>query len=307
VALTLQLAHAQSYPAKPIRLIVPWPPGGTGDIIGRIIGQKLNESLQQPVVVDNRGGAGGNIGTEVVTKSPADGYTLLLATMSTHSMNQFLYSRMAFDPINDLAPISLVADVASVLVAHPSLPANNVKELITLARSKPRQLNFASGSSFFQLSGELFNTMAQVEIVNVPYKGGGPAVIDLMGGQVEMLYTGAPAAMPHVKSGRLKIIAVTNSKRSAALPDVPTIAESLPGYELNNWYGFMAPLNTPRTIVNRLNAEIAAMLARPEVAVKFLSIGADPLPSTPERFLTVMKTDAEKSGKIIKAAGLRAD
>jgi tripartite-type tricarboxylate transporter receptor subunit TctC len=301
--------HAQNYPAKPIRMVVPWPPGGTTDILGRVLGQKLSESFGQPVVIDNRGGAAGNIGSEAAAKSPPDGYTLLLGTMSTHAMNQFLYSKMTYDPVNDVAPISLVANVATVLVVHPSLPVSNIKDLVVLAKANPGKLNFASGGvgSFNQLCAELLKLTAKIDIVHVPYKGGGPAVTDLLGGQVEMLFTGAPVTMPHIKAGKLKVIAVTDSKRAAALPEVPTIGEALPGYEFNNWYGVMAPVGTARPIVDKLNAETARILALPDVREKFTSLGADPTPSTPDKFGSVMKSDADKWGKIIKLTGARAD
>ena len=306
-ALFAAAAHAQVYPARPVRLVVPWPAGGTTDILGRIVGQKLAESWGQQVVVDNRGGASGNIGTEAAVKSPPDGYTLLFGSMSTHTMNQFLYTRMTYDPVGDVAPISLVANVASVLVAHPALPARNVKELISLARARPGQLNFASGSSVYQLCGELLKMTARVDIVHVPYKGGSQALIDLLGGQIEMLFTGAPVTMPHIKSGKLKVLAVTNSQRAAVLPDVPTIGETLPGYEFNNWYGMFTPAGTPRSIIDRVNADVARALASPDIREKFMSLGADPTPSTPERFAAVIRTDAEKAGRVIKAAGVRAD
>ena len=301
--------HAQAYPAKPVRLIVPWAPGGTTDILGRILGQKMSEKWGQPVLVENRGGAAGNIGTEAVVRSAPDGYTLLLGTMSTHAMNQFLYSSMTFDPVKDLAPVSLVANVATVLVVHPSLPVNNVNELVALARSKPGKLNFASGgvASFNQLCAELLKMTAKIDIVHVPYKGGGPAVADLVGGKVDMLFTGAPVTMPHIKAGRLKLLGVTDSRRSAALPDTPTVAESLPGVEFNNWYGVFAPAGTPRPIVDFLNAEVLRILALPDVKERFSGLGAEPTPSTPERFAAVMAADAEKWGRVIKQAGVRAD
>ena len=300
-------AGAQSYPAKSIRVIVPWPAGGTTDILARIVGQQLNANLGQPVVIDNRGGASGNIGSEVAVKAPADGYTLLFGSMSTHTMNQFLYTKMAYDPVNDVAPISLIANVASVLVAHPSLPVKTVRELIALARARPGQLNFASGSSVYQLCGELLKLTAHIDLVHVPYKGGGQAITDIIGGQIDLLFTGAPVTLPHIQSGKLKILAVTNTRRAAVLPAVPTIGETLAGYEFNNWYGIMAPAGTPRAIVDRLNAEVARVLRQPEIRDKFLTLGADPLPSTPERFAAVIRADSEKSGRIIKAAGVRAD
>lgn len=306
-AQTVVAPGTSGYPAKAIRVIVPWPAGGTTDILARITGQKLNEGWGQPVVIENRGGASGNIGTEVAVRSPADGYTLLFGSMSTHTMNQFLYTRMAYDPLNDVAPITLIANVASVLAAHPSLPARNIKELIALAKARPGQLNFASGSSVYQLCGELLKMTARIDVVHVPYKGGSLAVTDLLGGQIEMLFTGAPVTIPHIKAGKLKVLAVTNSKRAAVLPDIPTIGETLPGYEFNNWYGIMAPRGTPRPVIDRLNGEVVRILALPEIREKFLALGADPLPTTPEQFATVIRVDAERAGKLIKAAGVRAD
>ena len=302
-------AQAQPYPSKPVRLIVPWAAGGTTDILGRILGQKMSEKWGQPVLVENRGGAAGNIGTEAVVRAPGDGYTLLLGTMSTHAMNQFHYTGMSFDPVKDLAPISLVANVATVLVVHPSLPANNVNELVALARSKPGQLNFASGgvASFNQLCAELLKMTAKIDIVHVPYKGGGPAVADLVAGKVDLLFTGAPVTISHIKAGRLKLLAVTDSRRSAALPDTPTVGESLPGFEFNNWYGIMAPAGTPRPVIDFLNAEVLRILALPDVREKFSGLGADPTPGTPEKFGAAMATDAEKWGKVIRQAGVRAD
>jgi len=307
-------AHAQaapgaapSYPARAVRMIIPWPAGGTTDIVGRIVGQKLAESWKQSVVIDNRGGAGGNIGTEAALKSPADGYTLLFGTMSTHAMNPYLYAQMPFDALGDVATISLAANTASVLVAHPSLPAKNVGALIALARARPGQLNYASGSSSFQLCGELLKMLAKIDLLHVPYKGGAPAVTDLVGGQIETLFTGAPVAIPHIRSGRLNVLGVTNSKRTAILPDVPTIGETLPGYEFNNWAGVMAPAGTPRAVIDRVNADVARVLALAEVREKFLALGADPLPSTPEQFSAAIRADAKRFGTIIRAAGIRAN
>jgi tripartite-type tricarboxylate transporter receptor subunit TctC len=302
-------ARAQPYPSKPVRMIVPWAPGGTTDILGRILGQKMSEKWGQPVLIDNRGGAAGNIGTEAVVRSPGDGYTLLLGTMSTHAMNQFLYSGMSFDPVKDLAPISLVANVATVLVVHPSLPVSNVGELVALARSRPGKLNFASGgvASFNQLCAELLKMTAKIDIVHIPYKGGAPAVADLVAGKVDMLFTGAPVTISHIKAGRLKLLAVTDSRRAAALPDTPTVGESLPGFEFNNWYGIMAPAGTPRATIDFLNAEVQRILALAEVKEKLAGLGADPTPGTPERFAAVMAADAEKWGRVIKQAGVRAD
>ncbi len=303
------VALAQAYPSKPVRMMIPWAPGGTTDILGRVLAQKMGEKWGQPVVVENRGGAAGNIGTEAAVRSPADGYTILVGTMSSHAMNPALYAKMTFDPVADVAPVSLVANVATVLVVPPSLPVKNVAELVALAREKPGRLNFASGgiASFNQLCAELLKMTANVDIVHVPYKGGAPAVADLVGGKVDLLFTGAPVTMSHIKAGRLKVLAVTDSQRSPALPDVPTMAETLPGYEFNNWYGLMAPAGTPRAIVDALNAEVARILALPDVREKFSGLGADPTPSTPERFAAVMKADAEKWGRVIRQAGVRAE
>jgi tripartite-type tricarboxylate transporter receptor subunit TctC len=290
-------------------MVIPWAAGGTTDILGRVIAQKMGEKWGQAVVVENRGGAAGNIGTEAVARAPADGYTLLIGTMSSHAMNPALYAKMTFDPVNDLAPVSLVANVATVLVVPPSLPVNSVNELVALARSRPGQLNFASGgiASFNQLCAELLKMTAKIDIVHIPYKGGGPAVADLVSGKVDLLFTGAPVTMPHIKAGKLKVLAVTDSQRSAALPDTPTMAESLPGYEFNNWYGIMAPAGTPRPLVDQLNAEVLRILALPDVRERFTGLGADPTPSTPEKFAAVMKADAEKWGRIIRQAGVRAE
>jgi tripartite-type tricarboxylate transporter receptor subunit TctC len=302
-------AVAQSFPTKPVRMIIPWAPGGTTDILGRVIGQKMSERWGQPVVIDNRAGAAGNIGTEAAARSPADGYTILVGTMSSHAMNPHLYAKMSFDPVADLAPVSLVANVAPVLVVHPSVPVQNVNELVALARAKPGQLNFASGgiASFNQLCAELLKLSAKIDIVHVPYKGGAPAVADLVSGKVDMLFTGAPVTISHIKAGRLKLLAVTDSQRSPALPDTPTMAESLPGYEFNNWYGLMAPAGTPRPVIEALNAEVGRILGLPDVKEKLSGLGADPMPSTPERFAAVLKADAEKWGRIIRQAGVRAE
>lgn len=286
---------------------MPLPAGGTSDILARMIGQQLNAAWGQPVVIDNRGGANGNIGTEAAVKSPADGYTLLVGSMSTHTMNQFLYTKMAYDPVNDVAPISLLANVASVLVAHPALPVKNVQELIVLAKARPGQINFASGSSFYHLCGELLKVTAKIDLTHVPYKGGSQAITDILGGQVDLMFTGTPVTLPHIQSGKLKVLAVTNAKRAAVLPNVPTIGETLPGYEFNNWFGIMAPAGTPRPVIDRINAEITRILAQPELREKLAVLGMEPTPSTPEKFAAAIRTDAEKSGRIIKAAGVRAE
>ena len=301
---------AQSYPAKPLRLVAPFPPGGPADILSRIIGQHLAESWGQQVVVDNRAGAGGNIGSDIVAKAPPDGYTLLLGFVGTHAINASLYSSMPYDNIRDFEPVSRVAMVTIILVLHPSVPANSVKDLIALARSRPGELTFGSpGNGTPQhLAGELFNTMAKAKTVHIPYKGAVPALNDLLGGRVSMIFSSMPPALPHIKTGRLKALAVTSGKRSPAVPDVPTIAESgLPGYEVINWYGVLAPAGTPKDIVARLNGEIRRILSLPDVRERLAAQGAETITSTPQEFAAYIKSETEKWAKVVKFSGARID
>lgn len=296
----------QPYPSRLIRIVVPWPAGGTTDIIGRIIGQKLNESLAQPVIIDNRPGASGSVGSEIVARAAPDGYTLLVVSMGTLTMNQFV-SKLSYDPVNDLAPISLVANVPAVLASHPSLPVSDIRGLIALARAKPGQLNVASGSNAYELAIELLKMRGQLDMVHVRYKGGGAAINDLLGGHMMLVITGAPAVTPHVKSKKLRMLAVTTSKRAIDLPDVPTIGETLPGYEFNNWTGILAPAGTPRPVMDKLNAEVVHILELPAVHQTFRGLGAEPTRSTQQEFGRVLRSDAEKWGKLIKATGFRPD
>jgi len=314
-ALALMLASAgasaQSYPTKPIRLVVPYPAGGPLDIMARAIGQKLTEAWKQPVVVDNRAGAGGNIGADFVAKSAPDGYTLLMGAVATHAINPSLYSKIPYDPVKDFAPVALVAQVPNILVVNPAVPAKTVRELIDLARAKPGYLNFGSGStgSTGHLAGELFNTMAGVKMVHIPYKGAAPATADLLGGQVQLMFDNLASALPNVKAGKLRALAVTTLTRSPAMPDLPTIAESgLPGFDLTTWFGLLVPAGTPPEIVARLNAEIVRALDAKDMRERLEKMGAEPLSNnTPEHFAAFIRTEAAKYAKVVKDSGARVD
>lgn len=297
---------AYAYPSKVIRLIVPWPPGGTTDIVGRVVAQKLSESLGKSVVVDNRPGASGSVGTEALVSAPADGHTLLVSSMGTHAMNQFFY-KLNFDPLEDVAPLSMLVNVPAALVAHPSVPFNNVIGFIAAAKARPGHLNVASGSNAYQVFFELLKSTANIKLEHVRYRGAGPAMNDLLGGQVEMLITGLPAITPHAKAGKLKLIAVTNSKRASAMPDVPTFNETLPGVEFNNWTALFTRAGTPRPIIDKLNAEAVRILYLPDVRERFLGLGAEPTASTPQELGVTMKKDAALWGRIINATGMQAD
>ena len=300
-------ALAQStYPTRPIRLIIPFPPGGAVDILSRTIAPKLGESLGQQVVTDNRSGAGGNIAAEIAAKAQPDGYTLLMGYVG-HPINMTLYRKPGYDLQRDFAPVSLTASSTLILVAHPSLPVKSVKDLIALARSKP--VNFASpGSGTPQhLGGELLKRMAGVEMTHVPYKGAGPILADLLGGQILLGYISLPAALPHLKTGKLTPLGVTSAKRSAVAADVPTIAESLPGYEVENWYGLFVPARTPKEVVVRLNREIVKVLQMPDVKERLHTLGLEPLTSTPEQFAAYIKSETVKWARVIKESGARVD
>ena len=303
-------ATAQAYPTKPIRIIVPFPPGGATDILARAVGLELTKALGQPVPIENHGGAGGNIGADMVAKSAPDGYTLVMATVGTHAINMSLYSKMPYDTVKDFAPVTLVASVPNVLVVHPSVPVKTVTDLIELAKAKPGQINFASSGNgtSIHLSGELFKTMAGVSMVHVPYKGSAPAVADLLGGQVQLMFDNMPSSLPHIKAGKLRAIAVTSAKRSPALPDLPTIAEAgLPGYEASSWFGVLAPAGTPREIITRLNQTIVASLRTPAMNERLSSQGAEPVGNTPEQFASFIQAEIAKWAKVIKASGAKLD
>jgi tripartite-type tricarboxylate transporter receptor subunit TctC len=310
LALIAAGAAAQSYPTKPIRLVVPFPPGGTTDILAREVGQRLSASLGQTVVIDNRPGAGGNIGAELVAKSAPDGYTLLMCTVSTHAINPNLYAKLPYDHVADFAPVILVASVPNVLEVTPSLPVNSVADLIKLAKEKPGQINFASSGSgtSIHLSGELFKTMAGVDMTHVPYKGSAPALTDLIGGQVQVMFDNLPSSLPQIKAGKLRAIAVTSAQRAPALPNVPTIAESgLPGFEATSWFGVVAPAGTPPAIVARLNADMNQWLQTPEAREKLLAQGAAAAGGSPEQFAAYIRAETEKWAKVVKASGAKVD
>ena len=303
-------AAAQTYPSKPIRLVVPFPAAGTTDILAREVGQRLTVVFGQSVIIDNRPGAAGNIGSDIVAKSAPDGYTLLMCTVSSHAINPGLYSKLPYDHIKDFAPVVLVARVPNVLEVTPSLPVNTVADLIKLAKEKPGQINFASSGSgtSIHLSGELFKTMAGVDMVHVPYKGSAPALVDLVGGQVQVMFDNLPSSLQQIKAGKLRAVAVTSAQRAPALPDVPTIAESgLPGFEATSWFGVLAPAGTPPEIITRLNTEIDKWLQTPEAKEKLLAQGAAAAGGSPEDFAIYIRSETDKWAKVIKASGAKVD
>jgi tripartite-type tricarboxylate transporter receptor subunit TctC len=304
------VASAQGYPNRTIRLVVPFPAGGTTDILARAVSQKLTEALGQAVVVDNRAGAAGNIGSDLVAKSTPDGYTLLMGTVGTHAINPSLYSKMPYDHYKDFVPVVLVAGVPNVLVVNPALPVNSVADLIKLAKEKPGQINFASSGSgtSIHLSGELFKTMAGVDMTHIPYKGSSPALTDLIGGQVQIMFDNLPSSLPQIKAGKLRAIAVTSMKRAPALPDIPTINESgLPGFEASSWFGVLAPAGTPASIVTRINAEVNKWLESADAREKLLGQGAEAAGGSPEQFAAYIRVESEKWAKVVKASGAKVD
>ena len=303
------IAAAQNYPTKPIRMIVPWNPGGTSDTIARILGQKMTEAWGQQVVIDTRAGASGIIGTEVAMRAPADGYTLLHANMSQFATNPFLY-KVSYDTLRDFEPISMVAAAPQLLVVHPGVAAKSVQELVQLARAKPGSLNFGSGGAgtIAYPAGEMFKTMAGVNIVHVPYKGTILALNDLLGGRLEIVFSDMPIALPHARSGKARALAVTSAQRSTLLPDMPTVAESgVAGYAIDNSWGMFARHGTPRPIITRINAEIVRIHALPDVRERYANLGLEAVTSTPDGFRQIIQTETEKFGKIIKATGAKVD
>jgi tripartite-type tricarboxylate transporter receptor subunit TctC len=302
-------AHAQSYPTKPIRIIVPQSPGASTDLTARMIGAKLSATFGQPVIVDNRPGAGSIIGTDLVAKAAPDGYTLLVVASSI-TLNPTLHKNLPFDPIRDLAPITQISAFPNLLTVHPSLPVKTVKDLIALAKAKPGSINYGSSGTATgtHLSAELFKYMTGIDMVHVPYKGGGPAVQALLGGQVQLNVATIVSVLPHLKTGKLRGIAVTTAKRSPAAPEIPTIAESgVPGYDHTPWNGFLAPAKTPRAVIGKLNEETARILQTPEVHNVFVSEGAEPVGNKPEEFAAIIKSETAKWAKVIRAAGIKAD
>ena len=293
-----------------MRVVVGFPPGQATDIVARAVAQKLTESLGQSVYVDNRPGAAGIIGTEVAIKAGGDGYTLLMSSSGPLAVNPGLYSKLPYDPVKDLAPITVIATVPLFLVAHPSLAANNVRELIALAKQRPGQINYASGGSGVtnHLVMEMFKSAAGIDLVHVPYKGGPPALTDLMAGQVSVMFETGPGALPHVRSGKLKALAAGSLKRSAAMPELATVAEQgIPGFDGVAWIAFAAPAGTPKPIVDRLHAETVKILALPEIRERLVSLGTEPVGNTPEEFSAYLRSEIAKWGKVVKESGAKVD
>ena len=311
VALLAPLAAlAQAYPSKPLRLIVPFAPGGTTDVLARLLGQKLSEGLGQQVVIDNRPGAGGNIGTELAVKSPADGYTLVMSFDGTMAINPSVYRKLPFDAQKDLAPVASVAQVPLLIVVHPAVAAGSVAEFVALAKANPKRVNYSSAGhgSTGHLTGELFAARAGIEMVHVSYKGGAQAVQDLLGGQIQMVVTALPTVDGHLKGGKLRALAFTSPKRVPGAPAVPTLAESgYAGFDVVSWYGILAPAGTPRELVGRLNAEINGILRQPEVRERLAGLGAEPTGGTPEQFAETIRADTARWAKVVADAAIRID
>ena len=302
-------APAQTWPSKPIRWIVAFPPGGGADVLSRMLSPKISEALGQQIIIDNRGGAGGNIGAEIAAKSPPDGYTILFAYSGTHSVNRSIYSQMPFQE-SDFAPIIWTAAVPQILVVHPSLPVKSVKELIALAKSKPDQLIYGSTGSgaINHLAGELFKLMTNTKMVHVPYKGGGPVSIALLSGEVGILFAEPATIVQHIKSGKVRALAVTTPKHSLALPDLPTVAESgVPGYDVTSWNGMLIPAGTPADIVKRYNTEFNKAISAPDMHRRMIENGYEPVGGEPERLSELIRTETAKWAKVVKAAGMKVD
>ena len=301
---------AQQYPSKPIRIVNAFAPGGPSDLLARMVAQKLQEAWGQPVVVEPKTGAAGNIGMEFIARSPADGYTLGIGPTGNLVVNPHLFAKLPYDPFTDFAPVTLVATVENVLVVHPAVPAKNVQELVTLARAKPGTLNFASPGSGSQahLAGELLKSMTGIDLVHVPYKGTGPALNDLMGGQVTMMFAQMSSALPHVRAGKLRALGVASLRRSTAAPDIPTVAEQgLAGFEAVSWYALIAPAGTPPDIVDKVQQAVARALQLPDAQERLAGLGAEPVGSTPAELAARMRTESARWAQVVKAAGIKAD
>src|SRR5215467_11443898 len=301
-------AWAQAYPSRPVRIVVGFPAGGGADIVARLIGQWLSERLGQQFIIENRPGAATNIATEAVVRAAADGYTLLLVH-SSNAMNATLYEKLNFNFIRDIAPVASIIVVPNVMLVHPSVPAKTVAEFIAYAKANPGKSNFASGGigGPSHLAGELFKAMAGVNLVHVPYRGGGPAVNDLLGGQVQVYFASTPVSIEYIKAGRLRALAVTSTKRSEALPDIPTVAEFVPDYEASLWYGIVAPKNTTVEVIDKLNKEINAALADPRMKARIVDLGGDVLALSPADFGRLIADETEKWGKVVKFTGIKAE
>jgi tripartite-type tricarboxylate transporter receptor subunit TctC len=304
-----QAKAADPYPSQPIKWVVPFPPGGAMDTMARTLGERLSASMKQPVIIENRPGAGGAIGSGMVAKAAPDGHTMMIVSIG-HAVNPSIYPKLAYDATRDFEPVSLVGVVPNLLVAHPSVKANNVKELIALAKTQPGKLTYASAGNgtTVHLAAELFNSMAGVDILHVPYKGSAPAVTDLMGGQVNIMFDSLSSAKPYVESGRLKALAVTTAKRSSVFPNVPTVAEAgIPGYELSGWYAVFVPAKTPKPVVDRLHAELVKALGQANVRARFAQIGAEPVGSTPQELASTLKTETARWARVVRERNITAD
>jgi tripartite-type tricarboxylate transporter receptor subunit TctC len=300
-------AAAQDYPTKPVRLVIPFPPGGSNDIVGRMVGTQLSERLGKQVVVENRGGAGGVVGTEMVAKAAPDGYTLLIISLA-HAVNPWLY-KLNYDPIKSFTPVAILGSGPNVLAVHPDLPVKSAKDLVALAKQKPGELQYASAGvgSFQHLGGELFKLVAGVDLMHVPFKGGGPAMIDVMGGHTKIVFSSLVQTTPHIRSGKLKALGVGGTKRNPVLPDVPTIAEDVPGYEAVNWWGIVAPAGTPAAIVDKLSKEVAVALTSPEVQKQFETEGAEIVQMSPAEFGKFIETEMTKWERVVKEGNIRPE
>lgn len=304
------LVSAQNYPSKPVRFVIPFAPGGSTDTLARAMGGKLSELLNQQVVIDNRPGANGDIGTSIVARAVPDGYTIVLGYIANFGIGPSLYDKMPYDPVKDFAPITQVAGASNILVIHPSVPAKNFKEFIAYAKANPKKVTFASASvaSVGHLTGELLNDLAGIDMVHVPYKGSGQAISDLVGGHIKVMISGMASTLPHVKSGKLRGIATTGAKRTPATPDLPTIAESgFPGFEATSWFGVLAPAGTPKPVIARLNKDIIRALQEPAVAKRLADVGFEITTGTPEQFAAYIKSEIKKWAKVVKASGAKAE
>ena len=303
-------AQAQTWPSKPVRFIVPFPPGGGTDVLARTITPKLSEGLGQQIVVDNRTGAGGMIGVDIAAKSPTDGYTMLVATVGPISINPSLYAKMSYDPVKDLAPVTLAGDIFNVLIVHPALPAQSVKALIALARARPGELNYGSSGTGAadHLAAELFQVMTKTRMVHIPYKGGPLAMVDLISGNLQLMFSTVPTAVGLIKGGKVRAMAITNSNRFPSMPELPTVAEAgIPGFAVNNWCGIFVAAGTPAEVVTRLNAELVKVLAMPDVKKRLLDNGIGAVSNTPQQFATYIRAETTKWASVIKAANVKVD
>ncbi len=307
--LAAAIAQAQNYPVKPVRVITPFTAGSAIDTLARVLGQKMSDAWGQQVVIDNRIGANGIIGTEAAAKAPADGYTLHLGNIATLAVNPHLYAKLPYDALRDFAPVTMAATIPVVLVVHPSLPVKSIKELIALAKARPGQLNYASGGtgSAQHLPMEMLRVDTGINIIHVPYKGLGPAFSDVLGGQVPMMFAGVSNVVPHLKTGRLRVLAIGSPRRSPTLPDVPTVAEAgVPGFDFDSWTGYLVPAGTPKDVIVKLHADITRTLALPDVREKLVTLGFNPVGGTPDELTTLIRNDLARFGKLVKAAGIKS-